>query len=146
MNTLTYFALLSLIGVVAFWRGGANSGTFLLLLMVAVLAAIPWYFGTRDRTKPPSHVEKVLATIWVWLRRLVGFTVGGALMVGAFSTATSNPDGKSPTDIWIAAVALVAGGIFFFYLGLFGQGDKKSELRDDLRLHSENKRRYRWWF
>lgn len=113
---------------------------------MALLAAIPWYFGTRDRTRPPSQVEKVLATLWVWLRRLVGFTVGGALMIGAFSTATSNPAGKSLTDIWLAVLALIAGGIFIFYLGFFGQGPKRSELGDDIRLHSENKRRYRWWF
>lgn len=146
MNTITYLALIALVAVAALWKSGVNSGTFFVLLAAAALGAIPWYFETRDRTKPPSLFETGLATLWVWLRRLVCFTVGGFLMFGAFSTVTLNSDGKSLSDVWLAALALIAGGGFFFYLGFFGQGHKQSELRDDILLHSKNKQRYRWWF
>ena len=99
MNTFTYLALLAVLVVVTLLKGGFNSGTLVVLFTAAALGAIPWYFGTRDRTKPPSFIEKGFATLWVWLRRLVCFTVGVSLMFGAFYTVTSNPDGKSISDL-----------------------------------------------
>jgi hypothetical protein len=146
MNTFTYLAFASIIGVGIFWKGGLNTGTVVVFLVAVLLGTIPWYFGTRDRTKPPSIGEKILAGLWVWLRRLLGFTVGGAFMVGAVYMATSNPDGTPLSDLWLGVLALFLFGLFLFYLGLFGQGPNQSELRDDIRLHTENKKRYRWWF
>jgi hypothetical protein len=146
MNTLTYLIFLAVLGVVAFFKGGPNSGTFQVFLAAAALGAIPWYFGTRDRTKPPSFAEKVFATLWVWLRRLLGFTVGGFCIVGAYFMATSNPGGKSQSSLWLGSLALAVFGGVVVYLGVFGQGTNKYDFRDDISLHSENKKRYRWWF
>ena len=146
MNTPTYFGFLTLVGVGVFYFGGVNVGTFSVFLFAAGLGAIPWYFETRDRSAPPSVPEIVLATVWLWLRRLVGFGMGGYFWFGAFTTVISNPQKKSFDDMWITALALAAGGLLFLYLGSFGQGHERSELKDDIRLHAENKKRYRWWF
>jgi hypothetical protein len=146
MNTATNLGFLILVGVSILYFGGVNTSTFLVFLLAAGLGAVLWYFETRDRNAPPSLTEIVVATIWIWLRRLVGFGMGSYFLFGAFTTVTSNPDKKSFEDMWLTALALAAGGLYFLYLGYFGRGHKSAELRDDIRLHSENKNRYRWWF
>jgi hypothetical protein len=146
MNTATYLGLLVVLAVVALLKGGLSTGTIVTFSAAASLAAIPWYFGTRDRRSPPSRTETFLAALWVGLRRLVGFSVGGYLFFGAFSIAISNPGFKQQDALLLEVLALLGGGVFFFYLGFFGQGNQRSALRDDIRLHAENKRRYRWWF
>ena len=146
MKLLTYLAFFVLLALVAFLKGGLNSSTVYGFLLLAVVTAIPLYFGTRDRQKPASTFETILATVWLWLRRLVCFTFGAGLLFGAYSTVKSNPLGVPSSDVWLATAALTTGGLFGLYLGVFGQGTNRSELRDDIRLHSENKKRYRWWF
>ena len=146
MNTPTYFGFLTLVGVGVLYFGGVNTSTFLVFLLAAGLGAVPWYFETRDRDAPPSLAEIVFATFWLWLRRLVGFGMGSYFLFGAFTTVMSSPQKKSFDDMWLTALALAAGGLCFLYLGYFGQGHKRSELRDDICLHAENKKRYRWWF
>lgn len=145
MNTPTYLVLLLVFAVMAFLKGGADKGTLYIFFAAAALCAIPWYFGTRDRTKPASFIEKTLATLWVWFRRLIGFTIGGGLIAGGFFMATS-PVGAQSLSNLLGALGLAAFGAFVVYLGMFGQGHKKHDFRDDIRLHQENKRRYRWWF
>ena len=146
MNTATYLGLLVVLAVAALLKGGLSIGTVVIFFAAALLAAIPWYFGTRDRSNPPSRTETFLAALWVGLRRLVGFSVGGYLFFGAFSIAISNPGLKQQNALLLEVLALMGGGVFFFYLGFFGQGNQRHALRDDIRLHAENKRRYRWWF
>ncbi len=146
MSTPTFFGFLILVGGGILYFGGINASTCLVFLFAAGLGAVPWYFETRDRTASPSSAELILATLWLWLRRLVGFGVGGYFLFGAFSTVTTNPEKKSFDDMWLAALALAVAGVCFLYLGYFGQGHIRSELRDDIRLHSENKKRYKWWF
>ena len=145
MNTPTYFVLLLVFAVVSFLKGGADKGSFYIFFAAAALCAIPWYFGTRDRTKPASVIEKTLATLWVWFRRLIGLTIGGGLIAGGVFTATSSRVAPSLSNL-LGALGLAAFGAFVVYLGIFGQGHSQSDFRDDLRLHKENKRRYRWWF
>ena len=146
MNTATYLGFLILVGVSILYFVGVNTSTLLVFLLAAGLGAVPWYFETRDRNAPPSLTEVVVATFWMWLRRLVGFGMGGYFLLGAFTTVTTNPEKKSFDDMWLTALALAVGGLYFLYLGYFGRGHKSAELRDDIRLHSENKNRYRWWF
>jgi hypothetical protein len=145
MNTPTYLVLLLVFAVVLFLKGGTDKGVLYIFLAAAALCAIPWYFGTRDRTKPASLVEKTLATLWVWFRRLIGLTLGGGLIVGGLFMATSSKVVPSLSN-FLGALGLAAFGAFVVYLGIFGQGHEKHDFRDDIRLHRENKRRYRWWF
>ena len=91
MNTPTYFGFLTLVGAGVLYLGGLNTGTFSVFLLAAGLGATPWYFETRDRNVPPSVPEIVLATVWLWLRRLVCFGIGGYFWFGAFTTVISNP-------------------------------------------------------
>ena len=36
-------------------------------------------------------------------------------------------------------------GVLFIYIGFVGQGNTRSALGDDIKLHKENKRRYKFW-
>ena len=44
----------------------------------------------------------------------------------------------------LATVELM--GAFMIYVGIFGQGNRRYDYKDDLKLHRENKKRYKWWF
>lgn len=146
MSTATYLTFLLILAAAALAKGGANLGTLLIFLAATVLCAIPWYFGTRDRAKPPSLVERLFATAWVWFRRFLCFTVGGLCFVGAAFMATSPQAAKDFSRPGLTALAIALFGAAICYLGVFGQGKNQYDLRDDIRLHKENKRRYRWWF
>lgn len=146
MNTASYVAFVLIVSAVVLLKNGPTQTTLLLLVGFALVVAIPWYFGTRDRAAQPSSVERVAATLWVWLRRVVGFSAGALMIAAAAAIAFGRNPGPAPLHPWIMAAVLVLLGVFFIYVGIVGQGTRRYQWKDDLALHKQNKRRYRWWF
>ena len=146
MNTVTYLALAGIMSLMFFAKDGFSSKSITGVVIVATIAAIPWYFGTRNRSAAPSRLEVVLATIWVWFRRLIGVIAGSFFLFGAWKAATADTWGNGAASPWVAAVVLTGFGLFSLYLGLVGQGHERTAWRDDVALHQSNKRRYKWWF
>ena len=107
---------------------------------------IAWYLATRDKTKLPSYIETFSATLWLWLRRILGITLGGILIATSIFMVVSNPNEKSLFSIWLASILCAMLGVFLVRFGLFGDGDKRHNFRDAVNQHSDNKRRYHWWF
>ena len=146
MNTVTYLALIGIISLLLFARDGFSSAGITGVAITAIIAAIPWYFGTRNRSTSANLLEVVLATLWVWFRRLVGVVAGSFFLFGAWKAATAETWGNGAASPWVAAVVLAGFGIFSLYVGIVGQGWNKADWRDDVALHQNNKRRYKWWF
>jgi hypothetical protein len=69
MRRLSYVAFVAIFALVLVASKGARTSTGVVILIFALLAAIALYFGTRDRSKPPTVAERSLATTWLWLRR-----------------------------------------------------------------------------
>lgn len=135
----------------AFWAAviflgyGITRAAFIMIGFIAVLMAIADYFGTRDQSKPPSTSERTFAHLWVWLRRAVCWPIGGLFVYrGVFSLLPSEVAGDAPS--WLMSLFAVFFGVLFIYIGFVGQGNDRSALRDDIKLHKENKRRYKLWF
>lgn len=145
MKASSYLAALIAVSVLIFFRVEASRGAVISFLVLAALMAIPLYFGTRDRNKPPSIVESVIAHLWVWFRRFLGLLLGGPMAFGGiYFLFVANP--REPNIPWYGCVLLSLFGFFVLYLGFVGQGTDRNAFRDDIKLHQENKRRYKWWF
>lgn len=145
MTTAGFVAFALLLSVLFLVKSGLSGTGIGILFAALALAAIPWYFGTRDRSAEPSQAERVFATAWVWFRRILGVSVGAILILGGVYSALSDAGSRELSSQWIGSGLLILLGIFLIYFGIVGQGANRYDWRDDVALHKENKRRYRWW-
>lgn len=145
MKTSTYFTFVLLTTALVVAKTGISSASLGVLAAFFVLAAIPLYFGTRDRAKDPSKAERFFATMWVWLRRLLGLAMGALCFLSAWVAVFPKGGPSDALSHWIGAGFLLFLGAFLFYFAAVGQGVDRYRWRDDVELHKQNKRRYRWW-
>lgn len=145
MKISVYVAGLASLAVLLLLKSGVSHKAIVVLATVAALMAIPLYFGTRNRNQPPSVTESVLAHLWVWFRRGLGLIVGVPCVVGGIY-AVFSPSRNPAKFPWYGCILLTLVGFFILYLGFVGQGVNRHAFRDDIELHRENKRRYKWWF
>ena len=125
------------------FRGGSLDSALPVLAIAALVLALPWYFGTRDRSKPASGIERTLARCWLWFRRIV---CGGiSLLLFYFAAAPLLFDSKLELSwgsfFWIVGFGLA--GLLVARLGIFGHGG--AYYGDDVgafKMHGENKGRY----
>ena len=146
MNTKGFFAFVALTTLLLFYKQGVSRGSIVAVLVVATLAAIPWYFGTRDRSAEPSAFERVFATLWLWFRRVVGIGVGVLFLWAGWGIAHSGATSSKTMSPFVAGTLVALIGLFCIYIGIIGQGWNRADWRDDVALHRHNKRRYKWWF
>jgi hypothetical protein len=145
MNLFSYLVILVLVIAVVLLEHGLNPASMWVLLAFALLALIPLYFGTRDRTRPASSREAWLASAWVWIRRSLSFALGGLLIVGAGHTLFSPGLDKDFELSWPIALTVFALGVGIIFLGLRGAAHER-DWKGSMRLHRENRKRYGWWF
>lgn len=119
-------------------ENGVNKASVTAVLICGLFLGIPWYFSTRDRSRPPSVFETFAATFWLWCRR-IACCGGGIVMVLAVVIRGK----ESPL---LASLTVLLFGFFMIYVGWFGQGNERSRFSDDLELHKLNKKRYKWRF
>lgn len=144
MKKESLFAL-AFFAALIFGGYGITLGAFVIVGFMGVLMAIADYFGTRDRSRPPSTAERVFAYLWIWIRRAVCWLAGGAFVYrGAYGLISSEVTGEAPS--WWVRLFTILLGVFLIYVGFVGQGNTRSALQDDVKLHKENKRRYKLWF
>lgn len=139
MKPQIYVAFVGGLALLLFLRHGLSPGTMVAVLVWAILAAIPWYFGTRNRSTEPSRLERILASLWVWFRRIIGVGAGALFLWAGWDIAWS-------TDSRLMGGVLALLGFGCIYFGIVGQGWNSTDWRDDVDLHQDNKRRYKWWF
>lgn len=145
MTTAAFVVFASLLSVLFLVKSGLSGTGIGILFAALALAAIPWYFGTRNRSAEPSRVERVFATAWVWFRRVLGISMGAIFIVGGLYSVLSEAGSRELANHWIGSGLLIFLGIFLIYFGIVGQGANRHDWRDDVALHKANKRRYRWW-
>jgi len=146
MSKLTYLVLVIVVAAALLLRNGPSTAAVSVLLAFAALAAIPLYFATRDRSRPASGGERVAATAWVWVRRILGVGMGLFMLTGAVFMAIADTGPPGLPNRWVGVFLLAFLGAFLVYFGFVGQGAHRYQWRDDVELHGQNKRRYRWWF
>jgi len=109
------------------------------ILVVVSLACFFCYYISPDRKGEPSKTQKVVATIWIIVRRIISFT-GAAfcLFVAYIIWGTS--------ESIFGSLAFILLSVFFTYVGIVGQGWNQYGFRDDLTLYNKIKKKYglRW--
>jgi hypothetical protein len=144
MTTAAYFTFALILATLFLFKFGLTGVSVSVLAAFLMLAAIPWYFGTRNRSSPPSGLERVLASMWVWFRRILGLSMGVLMIVAGAYALFSEVGARGLPHRWLAAGLLIFLGLFLMYFAIVGQGHRRHDWRDDVALHKENKRRYRW--
>lgn len=136
MNNKGFVVFNGVFAALIFIRHGFSSRSVVAVLVMALLTAIPWYFGARNQSIRPGRFERFLANAWVWLRRSVGIGAGALFLWTAWSVVGTN---------FLGGSLLALTGAFFVYVDVVGQGNDRSAWRDDIALHRNNKKRYKWW-
>jgi hypothetical protein len=136
--------LLAFSGILSLPHFGVSWAALKFAIAIAALLAIPLYFEIR-RSKAPTPTETFLAIVWLWIRRNLG-TVMAAIFISlsygyAFGSLSKNSGlgGR----LMVAVITLIMA-IAMVYFAWVGQGPQRGQLKDDIKLHKENKRRYKW--
>lgn len=145
MSWRHYFISFGLVSAFVLIGDPLSKATFIILAVAALLWAIPFYFEThRNRDKEASVTETLLATAWLWIRRIIGF-IGGSLFILAGIWGFFVPMGRySNLDHIYFSTAAVLIGLFCYWVALRGQGYRQVSLKDDSQLHAINRKRYKW--
>lgn len=147
MNSRIALILLIFVAIVAAVKsGGINEGAVFVFTFVAIMIGISWYFYSR-RSAAPTTFEILAANTWLFVRRLVGLV--GALFFLFASVMVGFALFPRAAELGLlyrlgTALFLLLASAFCIWVAIFGQGPNRYALRDDIALHNENKRRYRW--
>lgn len=112
-----------------------------LVLMLALLFVwMGWWDDAVNDDDAPRWLERALAGIWLWTRRILCW--GAALVFLGFA-ASMLIDEVELQHVPVFFVSLTLGGMAI-WVGLKGAGHSKS-MRDDAAVHAERRKRYGWW-
>lgn len=143
MKTITFIAILFLAAAMILSRGGSLDSGSRVLAIAALVLALPWYFGTRDRSKPATQIERALARCWLWFRRLVCGGISLLLFFFAFAPliVESKLELSWSNFFWVVGFSLV--GLVVALIGIFGYGGAYyGDNAGALKMYRENKKRY----
>jgi hypothetical protein len=147
MNTRIVIFALAFVALLMIAReGGINGKVVFVTCFVSVIYGIPGYFYKRRATSP-TRFEIIAATVWLWIRRIVGLV--GALfflvisVISAFDLFPIFPGCDLIERIGYAIFLLIVA-IFSLWVAIYGQGLRRGEWKDDVELHRENMKRYHW--
>lgn len=117
---------------------GPDPRGFEVWVWISILLTIPCYFMAK-RKFAPTRMERVLARVWVALRRFVCFSA--ALIFGAGAVFALFSIGKPNSLLAVCIFTFFA--LLFAWWGVFGAGEWRS-FGDDVPSHTERKKRYGW--
>jgi hypothetical protein len=147
MNTAIALWLILFAAIAAIaMSGGVMAKAFYAFAFAAILIGITWFFYSR-RAKPPTRFEIIAATAWLIIRRVVGIVGALLFFVVAvlFAFGLISGAGRLDTLTRIGyGIFLFAASAFCVWVAIYGQGWVRSDWKDDVALHRENKKRYHW--
>lgn len=147
MNWRVVLTLLVILATAAVAEaGGINEKAVFAFLFGAVFICIAWYFYSQ-RAKPPSAVERAAANTWLSVRRLVGFVGAAFFVFASVMIGLALYDRVAEMSLLQrlgSSLFMLAMAGYCVWIAVFGQGERRTDWRDDVALHRENKRRYRW--
>jgi len=117
--------------------------TFLPIIFVAGLIGVHYYFQSR-RSVTASTTEKVLATAWLWVRRLVCFFAVFLCLCGSLYAFYCLGTGAFSAMTIVGLAASIAFGYIFLHYGIYGAGLSRFSFSEDKPVHEQRKKRYGW--
>jgi hypothetical protein len=117
----------------------------MILSIATALLAIPAYFeNRRARFRTPSTIERIAARSWLWLRRVVGGLGAALFLLAAVAGIVSPPSSASTLERLVMPLVMLGLVGLCVWIAWVGQGPHRHLWRDDLKLHRDNQKRYRW--
>lgn len=143
------FIILAIAAVASVVSFGFSKEAIILFCYLAACFSFVWYFESRrSRKKETSFFEKALATLWLFIRRAVGFLAAALFFSGALNATglfSSQPDGIPLGSRILGALAMFFMSFCCVWLAILGRGyNRRTPLKDDMQRHAENKKRYKW--
>jgi hypothetical protein len=138
------FVILAFSGILSLLHFGVSWTAVKCATAIAALFAIPLYFEIR-RPKAPTPTETFLATVWLWIRRTLGTVMAAIFISLSYGSAFGSLSKNSGLGgrLMVAVITLIMA-IAMIYFAWVGQGPRRGQWKDDIKLHKENKRRYKW--
>jgi len=143
MNWKLYILFITVVGIALFSRTTIGSLPVIVYVVAALVFAIPFYFMAR-RSEAPTTTETVMATLWLWLRRLLcSFMALGLAVVGIVLLLTFDLSKGIIAGV-VMPITAVLMGLICAFIGWFGVPNHGRRLPDYIRSYKENKQRYKW--
>ncbi|MFG6458503.1 hypothetical protein [Roseateles sp. BYS96W] len=135
------FALVLISFLMVLAETGSAHEAFVASAWISPLLLFACYFASR-RGKSPTTIERVLAGLWILVRRVVCF-VGAAffLMAGVFGGIAAFEQRNA--FVLVGVIFCLAFGVASIWWGLYGDGTGR-RFGDARSKHEERKRRYGW--
>jgi len=121
LPTLAIAALISLVSL------GITKIAFLFFAICTGAILVSYYFSSRE-TGTPTAAEKIAATGWLFIRRVVCFTA--AIPFAGVTIEIMRSSGTISEKFWGIGLSLMMS-VFFVWVGIFGQGWQRLYLKDD---------------
>lgn len=145
MSGAVFLAILVGTAALGIARGYSLAAGAPVFAIAAILLAIPWYLSSRDRSRPPSSTELLVASGWVWFRRIVCCGIGVLCVVFASGPWVFGLKGMPIWKALLWTVGFLVSGLLVAAVGVFGYGARYyGDSRGARKLHAENRTRYKW--
>lgn len=113
---------------------------------IAVVGGVSWLFYSQ-RNKQPTKFESIVATGWLFVRRVVCFAGALLFLVGAVIFAFDLLEGTAVIGILTRlgyALFLLLLSAVCVLAAIHGWGQSLGDWKGGAILHSKNKKRYGW--
>ena len=117
-----------------------------VFVFVAVVVGFWWLFYSQ-RNKQPTKFEKIVATGWLFIRRVVCFSGALLFLVGAIILALNLIESTVVISTFARlgyALSLLGLTVLCFWAAIYGWGQHRGDWKGGEVLHSKNKKRYGW--
>lgn len=112
------------------------------LLVITAMSLFCYYLSPKGR-KPPSVLQKITASIWVFTRRLICLVGAIFFALAAILLLTNAPSSVTPIKGVIYGLICFATSIWVIFFGFYGKKSKHSSPREDIALHEAQKKYYK---
>ncbi|MDP9603365.1 UNVERIFIED_ORG: hypothetical protein J2W38_003154 [Variovorax paradoxus] len=111
------------------------------ILLAFVFVWMGWWDDAVNDNAEPGRIERVVATTWLWMRRVLCWSAALVFLGMAVSMILN---GVVLEHMPVFLIVLALGGMSL-WVGLKGGGQVQS-MGDDAAVHAERHKRYGWWF
>lgn len=122
--------------------------TFWLFVFIFIVVVVGlWWLFYSQRIKQPTKFERVVATGWLLIRRVVCFAGALLFLVGAIIFAFNFIEGAAVISTFTRlgyALFLLVLSALCVWAAIYGWGQHRGDWKGGAVIHSKNKKRYGW--
>jgi hypothetical protein len=130
--------------VCSFWlhKGFVLEPFFFAIFMVLILFTWVAYYFRENNSVPPSNIERVAASIWVTIRKLVCYSASVIFVFGGIFFINYSITSHNILKIVDSLILFSLAG-FSLWVGNYGRKAKGSTMKEDKELNELRQQRYK---